>query len=137
MKEQGDGFRSLYHMDMTGNRIISLSRIVPPFSTGASTNFDAYKTINAVTFDRPKVLMGCVPPFINFYSMNCKDRLPPTKCVDQILDFTNFASSTKDDWKYLEYLFLDDVLPLECMVLQCLGFDRDLYENLIQQYRSK
>ncbi|XP_006455477.1 hypothetical protein AGABI2DRAFT_194994 [Agaricus bisporus var. bisporus H97] len=58
-------------------------------------------------------------------------------CVDQILDFTNFASSTKDDWKYLEYLFLDDVLPLECMVLQCLGFDRDLYENLIQQYRSK
>jgi hypothetical protein len=65
-------------------------------------------------------------------------RLSPVKCMRQVLDFAISPSiSTNGDWKYLENLFWDDVLPLECMVLQCLGFDHDLYENLIQQYRSK
>lgn len=34
-------------------------------------------------------------------------------------------------------MIIDGVLPLETMLLECLGFDEDLYDALVRQYRTR
>jgi hypothetical protein len=49
-----------------GNHITFLSQPHLALSIGASTNSDDYKTINVVTFEEQRVLIGSVVVSINF-----------------------------------------------------------------------